>query len=136
MHLHSKPGLNELSTRQRMRIVGWCYLCSFAYWQTWAPLILATVFALAGQMAVRFTMPALTTFQAPLYGLWGGVVAWLLGSYVCSKIRGQVVRKLIRKQFPQLCQECGYDLRATAGRCPECGHSQTSTSTETIILQS
>jgi hypothetical protein len=39
----------------------------------------------------------------------GPVVAWLL------------VRRRRRPFGPGLCGSCGYDLRASPGRCPECG---------------
>jgi hypothetical protein len=116
--------LSEMPRGKRWRLLGWCHLCSFADWRTWAGLLLAVVLAFVGQIAVRYTFPSLTTRQAPLYGLWAAVVFWVIGSHLSWKIRVHVVRKIVIKKFPHLCRECGYDLRGGGDRCPECGHER------------
>jgi hypothetical protein len=55
---------------------------------------------------------------------WGGVTAWTLfiGRLAPSAvwwIRARAVRP------PGICRVCGYDLRATPDRCPECGNTPT-----------
>ena len=121
LSIDSIPELAEMPRGQRWRILGWCHLCSFLHWQTWAGLLLATALAMAGQICVRYSFPALTTRQAPLMGFSGAVVGWVIGGHLSWKIRVGVVRKLVRARFPHLCATCGYDLRASNGRCPECG---------------
>ncbi len=115
------PELAAMTRRERWAVLGKCHLMSFADWRTWAGLLIAVGLALSGQIAVRYLFPPLTARSAPLMGFSGAVVFWLVGSHVSWKIRVHVVRKLVRKQFPYSCQTCGYDLRASQGRCPECG---------------
>ena len=37
--------------------------------------------------------------------------------------------RAVRPREPGLCPACGYDVRATPERCPECGHVQVRTAT-------
>ena len=52
-----------------------------------------------------------------LMPLW---VAWGLASVPIFVVCWKKVRKSWRKSV-NLCEGCGYDLRESSGRCPECG---------------
>jgi hypothetical protein len=48
---------------------------------------------------------------------------WLIASATSILPAWVLVRKLLRRRMraKRLCPTCGYDLRATPNRCPECG---------------
>jgi hypothetical protein len=71
--------------------------------------------------------PLTTEIGLSEIGLWsgrnGGVPIWII---ICAVLPIPVVWVAIRlwaKSRPQhgFCSACGYDLRATPERCPECG---------------
>ncbi len=65
-------------------------------------------------------------------GLDGGILiaCWVLaGPFVAIVFVSRPAR--IPRFAPGLCQECGYDLRASQKRCPECGTPITSSNTGT-----
>jgi hypothetical protein len=43
------------------------------------------------------------------------VVAWLIGSALFRQ------KRAVHRQRSRLCPNCGFDLRASPKRCPECG---------------
>ena len=56
------------------------------------------------------------------------IIVWMLaGPFVAIVFVSRLAR--IPRFAPGLCQECGYDLRASRKRCPECGTPITSSNT-------
>jgi hypothetical protein len=53
---------------------------------------------------------------------WGiAFPIWVPAGLLAAVPATRLVRRLRRRNRPGLCRVCGYDLRATPGRCPECG---------------
>jgi hypothetical protein len=55
--------------------------------------------------------------------LWWGWVCLALASLPVSRLVSRCVFERRRRIKQGLCPSCGYDLRATPGRCPECGET-------------
>ena len=99
---------------------------SIAKWNRVIPVLsipaLAAVCGLAGAFAVEYLSPIL--FRATSLSLAAPGLGWFVGG-VPGAILGLILlarheTRLERKQRG-LCLKCGYDLRASKDRCPECG---------------
>jgi hypothetical protein len=66
-----------------------------------------------------------TPYWAPALALALPPAAWL----------ALAVRRLRRKRRPGACRVCGYDLRASPDRCPECGAPSTTTTAEAPLAR-
>ena len=87
----------------------------------WGAFLAGSVAALAGVAVVRRWRPDVVSYDRGV----SLAVLWLLGFYgvglvgvVTAAVRRSRHRRALRGM---LCVHCHYDLRASPGRCPECG---------------
>ena len=67
-------------------------------------------------VTVYFYVPTYRLIAVPYWFIATLLSLPLLRAFVASRRRRRCVERL-------LCPDCGYDMRATPGRCPECGSS-------------
>lgn len=85
----------------------------------------------------RLVMPFLILAVAVIHGLVGIVSWWMVvalwAAYLVPTAASYVVLSRLWRRAtgggvqPGCCHACGYDLRATPDRCPECGLVKTDT---------
>jgi hypothetical protein len=83
-----------------------------------------------GWIVVPHWLPALVLAVPPALALWERRASWWASSHFRFRMGPLVVIWLRRKPIPlNHCQSCGYDLRATPEKCPECGTMATVSTT-------
>jgi predicted RNA-binding Zn-ribbon protein involved in translation (DUF1610 family) len=64
-----------------------------------------------------------------LLDVYRPVILFLAGGFACTTMVSYLTKlpakRKARQQARRNCIHCGYDLRATPHRCPECGHPPT-----------
>ena len=82
------------------------------------PMIRSEGFDVAGLQYNRFRLGMLTVHFVAI-PLWQ--LSLVLGAVVLQLARVHPLRLRRRRRRLGLCLACGYDLRGSEGRCPECG---------------
>jgi hypothetical protein len=112
------PSPAFLDRSQRKRVLRQVYRLALRQWQTWVAVLAAIAVNAVGFTILHRLPPTSAAVELPIIFALQWVGGAIAARITLSRWRREFSRQLAGLH---LCPACGYDLRATPERCPECG---------------